>query len=196
MSSVPLFMGAYYGYLQPAEKLEEWVGDDPAENNKKSSSQSSSATNRAARRALERETEILGARQMGLQLASRALGLATLGTMGSFGLIGAGKHFCSFKLSQTGMKGISHFASVHVHISVVGFYLSGCRSIGEAMSTTREWASSRTQSFEDWMGMDDRESKTHPEVVATKNMTEEEEVNYVYDRLMKEIESGSDSDKK
>jgi hypothetical protein len=60
------------------------------------------------------------------------------------------------------------------------------------MSSTRGWASTRTESFEDWMGMDDRESKTHPEVVATRNMTEEEEVNYVYDRLMKEIETEVD----
>jgi hypothetical protein len=41
--------------------------------------------------------------------------------------------------------------------------------------------------------LDERESKTHPEVVATRNMTEEEEVNYVYDRLMKEIETEEDS---
>ncbi len=64
------------------------------------------------------------------------------------------------------------------------------------MARTQQWASSRTQSFEDWIGLDHRESKTHPEVVATKNMTEEEEINYVYDRLMKEIESDVDTTEK
>lgn len=92
MTSVPFCMGAYYGYLQPPEKLEEWVGDAPTENKSSSpGSTTSSTTNRVARRALERETEILAARQMGLQIASRAFGLATLGTVGSFGLLGAGK---------------------------------------------------------------------------------------------------------
>lgn len=61
----------------------------------------------------------------------------------------------------------------------------------EAFSSTRQWASSRRESFEEWFGMEDRESKTHPDVVATKSMTEEEELNYVYDKLMKEVESNN-----
>jgi hypothetical protein len=60
------------------------------------------------------------------------------------------------------------------------------------MESTRRWASSRTQAFDEWIGYDDRESKTHPDVVATKNMTEEEEMNYVYDRLMREVEPGNE----
>jgi hypothetical protein len=77
----------------------------------------------------------------------------------------------------------------------VGFYLSGCKSINEAMTRTQHWASSRAQSFDEWIGLDNRESKTHPEVLATKNMTEEGELNYVYDRLMKEIQPEDTSDR-
>jgi hypothetical protein len=36
--------------------------------------------------------------------------------------------------------------------------------------------------------VDSRESKTHPEVLAVKNMTEDQEINYVYERLMREIQ--------
>jgi hypothetical protein len=98
MTSIPFCMGAYYGYLQPADAIEEWVGDNPAEN--KPSSQSSSTTNRVVQRAVERETEILATtRQMGLQVASRAFVLASLGTVGSFGIIAAGKQFAVFVLS-------------------------------------------------------------------------------------------------
>jgi hypothetical protein len=63
------------------------------------------------------------------------------------------------------------------------------------MRRTQQWASSRAQSFDEWIGLDNRESKTHPEVVATKGMTEEEELNYVYDRLMKEIQPEDSKDR-
>lgn len=56
------------------------------------------------------------------------------------------------------------------------------------MDKTRRWASRQAQSFDDLMGLDDRESKTHPDVLATKGMTEEQEINYVYDKLMREVE--------
>ena len=41
--------------------------------------------------------------------------------------------------------------------------------------------------------MEDRESKTHPDVIATKNLSEEEEVNFVYSQILKEVD---DSEKK
>jgi len=62
------------------------------------------------------------------------------------------------------------------------------------MDRTHRWASKQTESFDDWVGFDTRESKTHPEVLATKNMTEEQEINYVYERLMREIQTGTTND--
>lgn len=76
---------------------------------------------------------------------------------------------------------------------LAGFYLSGCQSVNEAMTRTQRWASSRAKSFDEWIGLDQRESKTHPEVLATKHMTEQEELDYVYSRMMKEIETEDDS---
>ena len=34
--------------------------------------------------------------------------------------------------------------------------------------------------------MENRPSKTHPEVIATQHMTEDEEMNYLYDKYIKE----------
>lgn len=85
MSSFPLCIGAYYGYKQPGANLEEWVGDVPTE-----SKSSAGRSNRVAQKAMQREAEIMASRQLGLQVASRALGVATIGTIGIFGILGAG----------------------------------------------------------------------------------------------------------
>lgn len=57
----------------------------------------------------------------------------------------------------------------------------------EAMERTTIWASAWRQSFEDFMSID-QPSKNHPEVVATKHMTEDEEMNYIYEMYIKEPE--------
>lgn len=71
-------------------------------------------------------------------------------------------------------------------LSPVGFYAGGYKSLSEALDRTKIWASSYRQSFENWLGMEDRPSKTHPEVVATRHMTEDEEMNYLYEKYIKE----------
>lgn len=96
LTSVPFCMGAYYGSIQPAERLEEWVGDDVRQSqSSRGESSSSSSSNRpvatAARRALERESETMAARQLGVHTAARALSLATMGTFATFTLVGAGR---------------------------------------------------------------------------------------------------------
>jgi hypothetical protein len=102
------------------------------------------------------------ARRVGLQTAGRALRLGTLASMGTCGMIGAAL-----------------------------FYASGYQSVEEALSHTRIWASYYRESFEKWLAMEDRPSKTHPEVVATKHMTEEQEMNYIYENYIKEPEENT-----
>lgn len=97
LSSVPLCMGAVYGYLQPANKVEEWVGDAPPSDKKGASTMQQRVTRRIA----EKEAEIFAARQLGFQMATRALGLATIGTVGTFGLLGAGRHFTGVWLRRS-----------------------------------------------------------------------------------------------
>jgi hypothetical protein len=106
------------------------------------------------------------ARRVGIQTAGRALRLGTLGSMGSCGMIGAAL-----------------------------FYASGYQSVEEATSHARIWAPYYRESFEKWLNMEDRPSKTHPEVVATKHMTEEQEMNYIYENYIKEPEENTTNNK-
>jgi hypothetical protein len=88
MSSIPFCVGAYYGYARPGNNLEEWVSDLPKESHSKPMS---TAGNRISRMAMEKEAEIMAARQLGVQVAARAFGIATLGTIGSFGVLTGGE---------------------------------------------------------------------------------------------------------
>ncbi|CAJ1942894.1 unnamed protein product [Cylindrotheca closterium] len=103
--------------------------------------------------------KLAGRREMGFQAASRALRIATIGTVGTFGVV-----------------------------AVAGFYASGYRSFDALVNDTRAWGEQNRQSFEDWLGIENRPSKTDPEAIATKNMTEEEELNYIYERHLKDAE--------
>ncbi len=88
ISSIPLSLGAYYGFVQPGENLEKWVGDAPT-----NVEVQSPKSNRMVQRALEKEIETMAARQLGLQVASKALGVATFATLGTFSILGAGEPF-------------------------------------------------------------------------------------------------------
>lgn len=135
ISAIPVVAGAYIGYKKPAKKLQNLV-DIKAD-----------------------ADTLVGRRQMGVQTAARALRIATLGTVTTFGVVGA-----------------------------IGFYASGYRSFDALVTDTRAWASQNRQFFEDWLGIEDRPSKTDPEAIATRNMTEEEEMNYIYERHLKDAE--------
>jgi hypothetical protein len=74
------------------------------------------------------------------------------------------------------------------------FYALGYRSVEEALDRTTIWATSWRQGFENWLGNEDRPSKIHPEVVAMRAMSEEEEMNYLYETYLKEEIEQSPSD--
>jgi hypothetical protein len=65
----------------------------------------------------------------------------------------------------------------------------------EAMERTTIWASAWRQGFEDFMSID-KASKNHPEVIATKHMTEDEEMSYIYEKYIKEPEETESSGEK
>jgi hypothetical protein len=46
------------------------------------------------------------------------------------------------------------------------------------------------EGFENWIALEDRPSKTHPEVVAMKHMNEDEQLNYIYETYIQEPEEG------
>jgi hypothetical protein len=107
-------------------------------------------------------------RKLATRVALKALRVATLGTVGTFGLVGA-----------------------------IWFAANGYRSFDEAMCDTKSKASAWRESIEDFFGADIAMSKTHPEVLATRNMTEDEELQYLYRKYFKgsdtNIQTDSDS---
>jgi hypothetical protein len=63
---------------------------------------------------------------------------------------------------------------------VVWFYWSGYSTIDEALQNTQASAQSYRRRFETYWGLSTPPSSQLPEVVATKSMTEEEELEYLY----------------
>jgi hypothetical protein len=97
------------------------------------------------------------ARALASRMALRAFRIATLGTVGLFGFAGA-----------------------------LGFYASGCRSLDEAVQGTKIWASSCRRSIEQMSGKDSGIYETHPDLIATQDMTGDEELQYLFDKYISE----------
>lgn len=89
-------------------------------------------------------------RDIGMVVASRALGIASRGTLGIFAII------CSF-----------------------GVYASGCTTLSQVLDAMYE----KTRWKEDQSDMEKARGKRydHPDYIATKGMTEDEELSYLYD---------------
>ena len=70
----------------------------------------------------------------------------------------------------------------------VGFYAFGQSSVDDAITSTRNWASDWFESFErNWLGVEtSQSSRNHPDVIATRHMSEEDEWDYVYEKYIKE----------
>lgn len=88
---------------------------------------------------------------LGSAVASRALRIATAGSVGAFGLAASGL-----------------------------FFLSGCQSLEQAVEATRNWAHDKRRSVDRVLLSDGvRIDRDHPEVRAVANMTQEEEMEYI-----------------
>uniref|UniRef100_A0A7S0UHR5 Transmembrane protein 242 n=1 Tax=Pseudo-nitzschia delicatissima TaxID=44447 RepID=A0A7S0UHR5_9STRA len=168
ITSVPFFAGAYFGYRMPTEQLEDLIGSvggtDKANGIDESSNKASRTKTTSGKQASGKVIEPNEVRVVAARTASKALRIATLGTVGTFGFLGA-----------------------------VGFYMSGYKSLEEAVAGTTRWASSWGKSLEHAMGGDQAVSKTHPDVLATKDMKSEEELRYVYDKYIKEAVGDEDT---
>jgi len=89
-------------------------------------------------------------RAVGSAVAGRALKVATLGSVGAFGILG------------------SFF-----------FYLNGYRTLEEAMTSTRNWAHQRRKQVDEALNVQNRIDRDHPEVVALRGMNDQQEMEYV-----------------
>lgn len=65
-----------------------------------------------------------------------------------------------------------------IFLSSVTLYAGGFRSIGEAVDACRRYGRKRRLQLENWTGGIEL-SKNDPDKIATKGMSEEEELNYV-----------------
>jgi len=87
---------------------------------------------------------------VGSAVASRALRVATAASIGAFGLVTAGL-----------------------------FYASGCHSIEQAVTGTRQWAHQTRRRMDAFLGVENRVDQDHPEYLMTQSMSEEEELDFV-----------------
>lgn len=88
-------------------------------------------------------------RAVGSAVAARALRVATLGSFGLFGIAGA-----------------------------LTFYISGCQTFEEAITSTRQWAHTKRRTIDSLMGVQDRVDRDHPEVVAVSNMSHDQQLEH------------------
>jgi len=95
---------------------------------------------------------------VGSAVASRALWVATSASIGGFGILTASL-----------------------------FYLSGCHSVEQAISSTRHWAHSGRRRVDNFFGID-RVDKDHPEYLLTQSMSEEEELEFVSKKYLPDEE--------
>jgi hypothetical protein len=89
-------------------------------------------------------------RAVGTAVAVRALSVATMGSLGTFGLFGA-----------------------------LAFYASGYKTVEEAVRGTTEWAQSGRRRMESMLGVESRVDMDDPEIRKLTEMTEDEQLNYI-----------------
>ena len=66
--------------------------------------------------------------------------------------------------------------------STVSFYICGFRSFQEAFDSCRTWGRKQKADIEEWSGIDF--SKDDPDKIATQNMSEGEEIEYIQKKYL------------
>ena len=74
---------------------------------------------------------------------------------------------------------------------IVSFYACGFRSFQEAFDSSRVWGRKRKAEIEGWSGMDFM--KNDPDMIATKSMSEEEEMDYIQRKYLSDEIMAKDS---
>lgn len=136
VGSLPFCLQAYRGYQKPLERVVQDVLKVQTGGNVRIDNLKQAEEN--IRRAV------------GSAVASRALRVATSGSVGVFGMA----------------------------VAIV-FYASGCSTVEQAMTSTRHWAHDGRKRLDRFFGINDRVDCDHPEYLITKNMTEEQEIEHV-----------------
>ncbi|CAB9502084.1 Mate efflux family protein [Seminavis robusta] len=93
-----------------------------------------------------KDADISVKRAVGFSVAGRALKVATLVSVGSFGMFGAAV-----------------------------FFIGDWKSLEEGVVASRRWAQSKRKTLDKFLGVEERVDEDHPEVVSRRNMTIQEE---------------------
>lgn len=64
----------------------------------------------------------------------------------------------------------------------VAFYLNDWKTLQGGIDATRKWASTKRKIIDKCLGVEERVDEDHPEVIARKKMTAEEERDYLVKR--------------
>jgi hypothetical protein len=173
LASIPVLAGAYLGYKIPASTIEQYAGASPSTTTTSQSSSSSVdiTTNSTSVTYAELDAETRAQRRaLAVNTARRAFRVATMGTIGTFGLFGG-----------------------------IWFYVvQGYTSLDDAKAEWTKFGKRIQMNLEHLMGGDVAPSKSHPDVTMTRNMTDDEELKFVYDKYIRaaaEEENDNDQDK-
>ncbi|KAG7349116.1 hypothetical protein IV203_011713 [Nitzschia inconspicua] len=197
LTSIPFLTGAFLGYRIPIERIEELASSSsspspPSPGNKPLSPLSDITSTKASHPATStsmtdspssfvRSSSGIGSsvalhrpsgeemsadevRALASRMALRAFRIATLGTVAAFSLVGA-----------------------------VGFHISGYETIDDAVHGTRAWASSWSHSLHEYFGTTERirKSRPDPDISATNGMTEDEQLQYLYNNYIAEDDASN-----
>ena len=158
LASIPLCTGSFIGYKIPIDRVEDFV-QGKKKRRKKRRTRVDNIASSAMNKNTTQKVKIVSAdvKALAAQTASKALRIATLGTVGAFGFVIG-----------------------------LGFYVSGHNTVRDATTATKRWASVLSSSLEMFFGGDRGISKIHPEVIATKDMNEDEQLRYIYNKYIKD----------
>ena len=62
------------------------------------------------------------------------------------------------------------------------FFFAGWNSLQDGVTATRGWAYSKRKKLDNFLGVEERVDEDHPDMIARRNMTREEEAKYLAER--------------
>jgi hypothetical protein len=84
--------------------------------------------------------------------------------------------------------------SVFAFTGAISLYATGCTTFHDFFVKTRSWAVTKRQSLDKMLGVDQRLNRDlHPDIAATRGMSEEQELDYVYKTYFPQDEMQEDA---
>jgi len=123
--------------------------------------------------------------------ASAEAAAAAAGRAGAAGFNPAGPFWAARALVIGSMLSIGGVGILSAAI----FHASGYESVDEAVRSLREWGPKKRREMERFIGLPEGgTSASHPDVIATKGMSEDEELDYVKRKYMAELYEEDDAE--